>query len=100
VPCRHIRQLSNKCVGVHQSSALSPFLIVVVIDTITRDLQQSIPWTLLYDGDVILSDTTRESLQEQVLLWKSRLSQYGLRLNLNKTEYLEANPITYTIEVD
>jgi len=34
-------------VGVHQGSALSPFLFVVVMDTITRDLQQSIPWTLL-----------------------------------------------------
>jgi len=48
----------------------------------------------------MLADTTRESLQEQVLLWKSRLSQYGLRLNLNKTEYLETNRTTYTIEVD
>jgi len=70
------------------------------MDTITRDLQQSISWTLLYADDVMLADTTRESLQEHILLWKNRLSQYGLHLNLNKTEYLETNPTTYTIEVD
>jgi len=48
----------------------------------------------------MLADTTWERLQEQVLLWKSHLSQYGLRLNLNKTEYLETNLTTHTIEVD
>jgi len=70
------------------------------MDTIMRDLQQSILWTLLYADDVMLADTTRESLQEDILLWKSRYSQYGLRLNLNKTENLETNPTTYTIEVN
>jgi len=64
------------CVGVHQGSALSPFLFVVVMDTITHDLQQSIPWTLLYADDVMRANTTRGSLQEQVLLWKSYLSQW------------------------
>ncbi|VDP23366.1 unnamed protein product [Heligmosomoides polygyrus] len=42
-------------VGVHQGSALSPLLFVVVMDAITRDLQKPVPWTLLYADDVMLA---------------------------------------------
>jgi len=43
----------------------------------------------------MLADTTRESLQARVLIRKSRLSEYGLRMN--KTEHLETNRTTHII---
>ncbi|VDP34871.1 unnamed protein product [Heligmosomoides polygyrus] len=60
-------------VGVHQSSALSPLLFVVLMDAITRYLQSPVPWTMLYADDVMLAS-------EDKAAW--------LKLNVKKTEYL------------
>lgn len=87
-------------VGVHQGSALSPLLFITIMDTITRDLQNNTPWTLLYADDVMLATNTRKELQEQVQAWCDRLSQFGLRLNITKTEYMETNPTVGTITVN
>ena len=53
-------------VGVHLVSSLSPLPLILVMDTITRDLQWEIPWTLLYADNVMLTVNTREDLQEQM----------------------------------
>ncbi|VDO21231.1 unnamed protein product [Heligmosomoides polygyrus] len=52
-------------VGVHQGSALSPLLFVVVMDAISRDLQQPVPWTLLHADDAMLASNDRIGLQKQ-----------------------------------
>lgn len=75
-------------VGVHQGSALSPLLFIVVMDAITRDLQRPAPWTLLYADDVMLASEDKHDLQLQVQAWHDRLAHFGLRLNKKKTEYM------------
>ena len=75
-------------VGVHQGSALSPLLFNLVMNAITADLQRPPPWCLLYADDVAISDTSSEGLQDQVQAWKDRLQQFGMKLNVGKTEYL------------
>ncbi|XGW17548.1 hypothetical protein V3C99_002275 [Haemonchus contortus] len=75
-------------VGVHQGSALSPLLFVVVMDAITKDLQKPAPWTLLYADDVMLASEDKSELESQVQTWSDRLAMFGLRLNVKKTEYL------------
>lgn len=87
-------------VGVHQGSALSPLLFILVMDTITRDLQEDIPWTLLYADDVLLAANTKEELQQRVQIWNSRFCQFGLRLNIAKTEYMETISSPDSIMVD
>ncbi|VDP17535.1 unnamed protein product [Heligmosomoides polygyrus] len=52
-------------VGVHQRSALSPPLFVVVMDAISRDLHQSVLWTLRYADDVMLASEDKIELQRQ-----------------------------------
>ncbi|VDP06436.1 unnamed protein product [Heligmosomoides polygyrus] len=56
-------------VGVHQGSALSPLLFVVVMDAITRDLQKPVPWTLLYADDVMLACDDKVGLERKVQAW-------------------------------
>ncbi|VDO66032.1 unnamed protein product [Heligmosomoides polygyrus] len=75
-------------VGVHQGSALSPLLFVIVVDAITRDLQRSAPWTLLYADDVMLASEDKAELERQAQAWCDRLVLFGLKLNVKKTEYL------------
>lgn len=81
-------------VGVHQGSALSPLLFILCMDTATADLHTPHPWTLLYADDVMVASETREDLERQVNEWKTRLDEFGMRLNLTKTEYVECGPQT------
>ena len=76
-------------VGVHQGSALSPLLFIVVMDFISRDLHTPPPHTLLYADDVVIGTETRGELETLAQAWHDRLARYGLRLNIAKTEYLE-----------
>uniref|UniRef100_A0A914US57 Reverse transcriptase domain-containing protein n=1 Tax=Plectus sambesii TaxID=2011161 RepID=A0A914US57_9BILA len=88
-------------VGVHQGSALSPLLFILVVDWATRSCQRPAPWTLLYADDVMIAHEKREDLQRDVQLWKDTLAAIGLRLNVNKTEYLEiGEQKTGSIKVD
>ncbi|VDO85129.1 unnamed protein product [Heligmosomoides polygyrus] len=75
-------------VGVHQGSALSPLLFVVVMDPISRDLQNATPWTLLCADDVMLACEDKTELERQAQAWCDRLALFGLKLNVKKTEYL------------
>ncbi|ROL44535.1 hypothetical protein DPX16_18246 [Anabarilius grahami] len=79
-------------VGVHQGSALLPLLFILCMDTITADLQSPHPWSLLFADDVFLSSETRAVTQRDTQLWKDRLDEYGLRLNIKKTTYPSTNP--------
>ncbi|EYB98460.1 hypothetical protein Y032_0131g1640 [Ancylostoma ceylanicum] len=71
------------------------------METISSDLQSTTPWTLLYADDVMIAASTREELQQKVQAWKHLLEQYGMRLNIKKTEYVECGEQTPgTIFVD
>ncbi|VDO97033.1 unnamed protein product [Heligmosomoides polygyrus] len=74
--------------GVHQGSALSTLLFVVIMDAISHDLQQPILWTLLYADDVMLASEHKIELQRQVQAWCGRLRIFGLKRNVKETEYM------------
>ena len=41
-------------VGLHQGSALSPFLFVALKDVLTEDVKLVLPWIMLYANDVAM----------------------------------------------
>jgi len=47
-------------VGLHQGSALSPFLSAIIMDVPTEDVRKSAPWQMLFDDDVVLSVEERK----------------------------------------
>ena len=52
-------------VGLHQGSALSPFLFAVVMDQITAPLRREAPWNMLFADDIaLLNDTRADSERE------------------------------------
>jgi len=74
--------------GLHQGSALNPFLFTLVTDELTRGIQDALPWCLLFADDIVLIDETRQGVNVKLERWRQTLEVRGLRVNRSKTEYL------------
>lgn len=77
-------------VGVHQGSALSPYLFILVLDELLKGVVKEVPWCMLFADDMVLmadSEQEVERLLEQV---RSALESKGLRVNREKTEHMES----------
>jgi hypothetical protein len=57
-------------IGLHQRSALSPYLFALVMDEVTRDIQGGIPWCILFADDVILMDESTTGVDQKLELWR------------------------------
>ncbi|VDP24977.1 unnamed protein product [Heligmosomoides polygyrus] len=77
-------------VGVHQGSALSPFLFVLTLDCIVNRLEEGPLRTILYAKHIALLADSREELEEKVQLWQVALADNGLRLNVKKTKFISS----------
>ena len=82
-------------IGLHQGSALSPFLFIMLLDTISQDVQTELPRELLYADDLAIIDITNEDTQNRLESWQKVLTDNGLKVNVAKTEHLSAreNPL-------
>jgi len=48
--------------GMHQGSALSPLLFVIVMEAISREFRVAFPWELLYADNLVVTAETEEDL--------------------------------------
>ena len=78
-------------IGLHQGSALSPYLFALVMDEVTRDIQGDIPWCMLFADDVVLVDESQAGVNRKVELWRQTLESKGFRVSRIKTEYMRCD---------
>lgn len=74
-------------VDVHQSSALSPLLLLIVFDA-SLETFRSPQLGRCCTQMVMLSSEHKKELEQQTQEWSERLIQFVLRLDVMKTEYL------------
>ena len=75
-------------VGLHQGSALSPFLFVIIIDRLTKNIRKDAPWDMLFEDDIVLSRQNHRKLEEDLEIWRNALERRDLKVSRSKTEYL------------
>jgi hypothetical protein len=78
-------------IGLHQGSALSPYLFALVIDEVTRDIQGDIPWCMLFTDNVVLVDESLEGVNRKLELWRQTLESKGFGISRTKTEYMRCD---------
>jgi len=76
-------------IGLHQGSSLSPFLFTIIMDELTRDNQDKVPWCMLFTDNIVLIYETREKVNRKLEKWRDTLESKGFRQSRSKTEYLE-----------
>jgi len=73
--------------GMHQGSAMSPLLFVIVMEAISREFRVALPWELLYADDLVVISET-EDLIKRLNEWKNNVQKRGIRVNMNKTNVM------------
>ena len=75
-------------VGVHQGSALSPLLFVVVMEEATKECRTGDPWELLYADDLVLTAEAKEEVERRFIDWRQAMERRGLKVNMAKTKMM------------
>ena len=75
-------------VGLHQGSALSPLLFIIMMDVLAEEARTKPPWAMLFADNVVLVSETVEEVEEELERWRALIQNKGLRISRSKTEYL------------
>ena len=78
-------------VGLHQGSALSPYLFAVIMNRLTNEVRREPPWTMLFADDIVICEESREEVDRKLECWRYALERRKMNISLSKTEYLGVN---------
>ncbi|KAK3568697.1 hypothetical protein QTP86_013456 [Hemibagrus guttatus] len=78
-------------VGLHQGSALSPFLFAIVMDQLSEEVRQESPWTIMFADDIVICSESREQVEENLERWRFALERRGMKVSRSKIEYMCVN---------
>ncbi|KAK3568207.1 hypothetical protein QTP86_000216 [Hemibagrus guttatus] len=68
-------------VGLHQGSALSPFLFAIVMDQLSEEVRQESPWTIMFADDIVICNESREQVEENLERWRFLLERRGMKVS-------------------
>lgn len=57
------------------------------MDEILKDIQDEVPWFMLFTDDILLIDETKEGINDKLEIWRSTLEAKGFRLSRSKTVF-------------
>ena len=75
-------------VGLRQGSALSPLLFITIMDVLASELGSKPPESMLFADDLVLCETSRETVEQEFERWRDQFERHGLRISRTKTEYM------------
>ena len=70
------------------------------MDELTREIQDGVPWCMIFANDIALIDETRGGPNEKLERWRHSLESRGFRLSRSKTEYLRCGTVGWKVMVE
>ena len=74
--------------GLHQGSALSPLLFIIIMDVLAEEARTKPPWAMLFADDLVLVSETAEEVEEELERRRGIIENKELIISRTKTEYL------------
>jgi len=71
-------------VSMHQVSALSLFLFVIVVETLSREFRVALPWELLFADDLVEIVETEGDLITRLNEWKDNMKNRGVSITIRE----------------
>nr|GFB11239.1 retrovirus-related Pol polyprotein LINE-1 [Tanacetum cinerariifolium] len=73
--------------GLHQGSSISPYLFTLILDELSRGIQENIPWCMIFADDIVLIAESTERLNNKLESWRKTLEDNGLRLEYLRCDF-------------
>ena len=58
-------EYSNVKVGLHQGSAISPLLFIIIMDVLASEIDTEPPWAMLFADDLVQCETSKEAVERE-----------------------------------
>ena len=81
----------NVDVGLHQGSALSPYLFLILMDALTEGVRREVPESMMFADDIVLCGGREVDMSEYLDTWRKYLEERGMRLSRPKTQFMDFN---------
>ena len=75
--------------GIHQGSALSPLLFIMVMDVLTEDMRDGSLMELLYADDLVLCGKSLNEVMDKYERWENAVERKVLRVNVDETKGMQ-----------
>ena len=76
-------------VGVHEGSALSPLLFIMIMVILAEDVRDGSLMELLYADDLVLCGESLNEVIDKYGRWKNAVEGKDLRVNVEKTKGMQ-----------
>ena len=77
--------------GLHQGSALSPYLFLLMMDVLTQDVRKDVPGAMMFADDIVLCGDDEIDMTEYLQNWMKALEERGMRISRPKTQFMDFN---------
>ena len=78
-------------VGLHQGSALSPYLFLLLMDVLTQDVRKDVPGSMIFADDIVLCGDDETDMTEYLETWRKALEEREMRISRPKTQFMDFN---------
>ena len=71
----------NVDVGMHQGSALSPYLFLILMDVLTEGVSKEVPESMMFVDDIVLCGGRDVDMTDYLDMWRKSLEERGMRVS-------------------